>query len=1043
MINKESFHSIISYDRKSNPLLSKNYYIIPTLIFAIVFVFNLPYLFVDILYHDDGVWYYRASEGEEIYKFAWRAKIAILTPFRDWFYSYSMVNLGLPFTRGVFVAIMAFISLLLFNLYNKVFGVDAKVAFLAAVIPGILPSLKGIPVGLNASYAMWGLLPIIGSLLVLHKALVNKGKQSLSLLLIALLLYATALNLIESTNFLIPSVLLFFLYYFPNNKIKAILYATPFLLVGLWQVYKQFLFTHKEPTTIPLDVILNRSAQFAELSSFISFNQPYSIYITIGLSLLGIIGLVLFVPSVVKMPVHFNFKENIYRFLIVLWPIAWVFFNSYAYIFKSPTFRPHDYAYVFNYGMVFLQASGLVFLLTLLLLVTSNKKAKKTTALLAVGVIVIWTGIQRVNNASFSEADSYSLIREALSQHDIAPAAQIIIFNTRIMHEGHPLVNTGHIRYILKRNDIKAVIGPDRYPNNIFASYKTWFDRMVGFDPEKPVRAFIQSGGKLKQVELMLQVLSTGMEGSSRLSWNLFDIENHERPFIIASGIGLSSYFDFMKYALPLAYQNAYIAFAPDDHADMFLDKITGDYYAEIDGLVYNEVNFGGAVSLKNAFVKEIDGKTHLQMVIYVNRNPDANFKLSYIIDGDSHPVTIWSYAKEGDYVLITTPPMHPDILKQGFRLSFADSGVWPGEKLKIMDVELLDHTELFIRVSDFNQQVSHFTEKPGLIGDEISPGKWFSITNWEFHGNLEYFTDKLEWSVHSIDATNMNDPIAMGAGLYSMQEFITAIADKLQFNKNQIALASQDNDETKYIVHYYITLKQNGAESAFGTWHDNKIMSANRWMHIDYLEFRKSYIEPVKYIGLPEWTVSIWIKPQLPIPASTPFYRHYTIMEGENTSSFLGIDNTGAITIYKNPITPSNMIQPGWNFISYSYKDGVLSAYANGFFAGNYLVNNPLESVSRRRIGQQGSFTHYYVGHMMNAQLWNRALTQSEIQESMFARLNGVEPGLVGYWPMDSVFIDNGVKKTPDLSLSQNHGILVGEPVLIKGSDMLFENIE
>lgn len=918
MIRKASYSSCL-FDEIPNMTLLKNYWIIPIVIFFMVFVFNLPYLFVDILYHDDGIWYYRASEGEDIYKFAWRAKIAILTPFRDWFYSYSMVYLGLPFTRGVFVSIMAFISILLFYLYKNVFSIDVKVAFIAAVIPGILPGLKGIPVGLNASYAMWGLLPLLGSLLLLHKAFAKSGNKSVFLFLFALFLFAIALNLIESTNFLIPSVLLFFLYYFPNNKIKVILYAIPFLLVGLWQVYKQFLFTHKEPTTIPFDIILNRSAQFAELSSIIPLNQPYSIYLSIGLSLLGIIGLALFVPSVVKMPVHFNYKENIYRFLIVLWPMCWIFFNGYAYIFMSPTFRPHDYAYVFNYGSVFLQASGLIFLLTVLLSVTSHKKVKQTTTLLVIGIIVIWVGIQRVKNVSFSEAVSYSLIREALSQHDIAPATQIIIFNTRIMHEGHPLVNSGHIRYILKRNDIKAVIGPDRYPNNIFASYETWFDRMLGFDPDNPVRAFLQSGGELKQVELMLQVLSTDMEGSSRLSWNLFDIGNYERPFTIASGIGLSSYFDFIKHALPLSYQDAHVAFAPGDHVDMFLDQTTGDYYANIEGLISNEVNFGGVVSLKNIFVKEADNSTHLQLVVYVNRNPDANLKLSYIINGESYPVAIWGYSKEGDYILITTPPLHPDILKQGVRLSFADSGVWPSEKLKIMDMHLPNHTELFICASDFNQQVPQLIGKSGSISGEISTGKWFSIRNWEFYGNLEYFTNKLIWSIYSMEATNQNGSIAMGSGLYSLQEFIKAIADKLQVSKDQLALAGQDNDETRYTVHYYINHRKNGAESAPGTWSDEKSMPANRWMHIDYLELNKSYVEPVKHFGFPEWTMSIWIKPKLPIPASKPFYRHYTIMEGENTSSFLGIDNTGAITIYKNPISPSNMIQPGWNFISYS----------------------------------------------------------------------------------------------------------------------------
>ncbi len=1037
MVNKESFDSIISFDRIFNISLSKKHWIIPVIIFVFVFLFNLPYLFVDMLDHDDGLWYWFASEGKELQNLFWRGRIALLTPLRDWFYSYSMVYLGLPFTRGVFVAIMAFISILLFNLYNKVFGVDTKVAFLSAVIPGILPSLKGIPVGLNASYAMWGLLPILGSLLVLHKAFANKGKQSLFLLIIALLLYATGLNFVESTNFLIPSVLLFFLYYFPNNKLKSTLYAIPFLVLGLFQIYKQSAYTHYQPTTIPFEVVVTRVAEFVEMASFLPINQPYSTYVTLGLSLLGIIGIGFFSHTIINKPDHFKYSSVTYSKLLIFWPLGWIFSNSYAYIFKSPVFRAYDYAYVYNYGAVFLQASGIVFLLSIAFFSISNQGVKKMSLFCVLSLILLFTGAERVKNCTYKEVESYQIIREALLHKNFAPETQLFILNTPITHAGHPEVNSGHIRYILKRKDIHALIGPDRFPNNIFSSYRVWSDRMMGFDPEKPLKGFIRSGDTLKQVNLMLQVLSTGLESCARLSWNLYDIINNQRPVIIASGIGMQSYLDFIENNLPIEYQNDYIAFAPDAYPEFFLNQSAVNDILTIPGIMEERIDFHETISLKNIFVKKTNDQTRLQLFLKVNKIPGGRFKLSYLIDGRQYPVNLWDFAVEDDYILITTPPINPYILQNGFMLGFMDSGSLPRVKLSIDNGEFAGEHEVFLSASNLDQQI---TKIPMALESKTSLSTckaWFSIRNMKFYGSFDYFNNMLSWNVYYRNSNGSKKIIAKGLGWDAFENFQNSIKNKeLKIKETQFALSGMENENSKYFFSYNLN------------YHDylrniKNILPNERWIFVDFMGFDRSYIEPINHFGHSEWTFNIWINPRLPIPSSEPFYRHYTILEGEDTKSFLGINQTGGFTLYKNVITPENVIRSGWNYLTYSYSIGIMTTFINGITLNEISINNPLVTNKRRRIGQQGSFTHYYVGHMMNAQLWNRALTQSEIQESMFARLNGAEPGLVGYWPMDSVFIENGVKKTPDLSPSQNHGILVGEPVLIKGSDMLFKNNE
>jgi hypothetical protein len=43
-----------------------------------------------------------------------------------------------------------------------------------------------------------------------------------------------------------------------------------------------------------------------------------------------------------------------------------------------------------------------------------------------------------------------------------------------------------------------------------------------------------------------------------------------------------------------------------------------------------------------------------------------------------------------------------------------------------------------------------------------------------------------------------------------------------------------------------------------------------------------------------------------------------------------------------------------------------------------------------------------HLAGLVAKVTLWNRALSQVEVQELMHSQLTGKEPGLVAYWPLD-----------------------------------------
>ena len=666
---------------------------IPLLIILAVFIFNLSYLFTDLLWHDDGFCYYKASEGKLPYGVAWRSKICTLAPYLDGFYSYGMVYLGLPLMRGIFVLVMALSSLFLYFLYRDSFGFDFRVSFLAAILPNILPSLRGIPVGLNTSYAMWGLLPIVICLLLLTQVFKKRGFYSWVMAGSAFIFYYVGLNIPgqPSSNFLIPCVLFFLVMFFPSHKLKSLLCLLPFSGLGAWQLYKQFLHSHKEPTAFPLEEIASRVRQFFEMSDFLAFNSSFSIYLTLGLILLGVTGLLATNSNLFKQPDHFGYRTGIFRVLLLGWPLCWMASNSLAYVAASPTFRPYDYAYIFNFGSVLLQALGIIYLFIVVLSMFGISKHSNAIAVSLIVLIIFAAGLQRIYYRysdwgwKVRAERSNELVRKTLSGIDIPPQAQIIIFGAESAHPGTYIVNSGDLRYIMKRNDISGVIGSDIYPNDIYAGGNDWSNQMRDFDKNKPILAFRNNGGILDHIELMLQVVSTENKELPRLEWNLFDIRKSDNiPQLLASGKGISSYTDFIKNDLPPDLRGADIAFAPGNHPDTFIDPMLTDLTDECQGVLPSEISFDSQFTIQNVFIKNEKEDTYLQIQLKVDELPSEKFRLGYTLDGVTGYVSIWDFVLAGDRILVNTPPVDRVKLEQGIRIGLINATGWPYRKLSI-----------------------------------------------------------------------------------------------------------------------------------------------------------------------------------------------------------------------------------------------------------------------------------------------------------------------------------------------------------------------
>jgi hypothetical protein len=683
------------------------YRVAPALfIIAIVFIFNLPYLFIDALWIDDGHHFFYASEESYSHlAMTKRASIGFLIPFRLHFYSYGMVEWGLPVIRGIYVLIMATSSILFFYFYRRIFGMNDGVALFAAVVPNILPSLESIPFGLVTSYAMWSLVPILASMVILRYAFTARLTVSLLTVSVAFILYVVGLNLSSAGMFFVPCLLFLCFMFFPVAKIRSLLYSSLFLLYGFWQVFRYLQYGRKDPSVIPVTEVMDRICLLFEMVSFLPFNHPYSIYITSGLVLAGIFGLVARSPRIYMLPPHFNYDSRLYSIMLTFWPIVWMVANSIAYVTASQSFRYEDYAYVFNFGAVFLQGIGLFYLGNIVIykLLPNRRVVELCLGIMLVSVIV-FCGFQRIHYKDTSLARyNYndipvlewrtSLLRNQLSEIVIPQGTQIILLDIDDRHHpGWIINNSGYLRYVLKRNDIYALYGKDRYPHDIFDLNNRRRFSMSGFDSSKPTMAFRYRNGTLQRVGMVLQVVSKDTTGHRTvLDWTLYDIRSAEtQPHVLAHGEGMLSYWKYTQKKMPGDLRKEDIAFAPEGKPH---DLVGAEYAHSVlseNNMLSSSINFSDNFTLLGVVAENNETLYTLKVLLRLDKNPEPPFRLGYRlgrtggIGAGYERLPIGAYAKEGDYLILNISNIVPRVLAEGITFSLTNNTGWPPTPLVI-----------------------------------------------------------------------------------------------------------------------------------------------------------------------------------------------------------------------------------------------------------------------------------------------------------------------------------------------------------------------
>jgi len=122
---------------------------------------------------------------------------------------------------------------------------------------------------------------------------------------------------------------------------------------------------------------------------------------------------------------------------------------------------------------------------------------------------------------------------------------------------------------------------------------------------------------------------------------------------------------------------------------------------------------------------------------------------------------------------------------------------------------------------------------------------------------------------------------------------------------------------------------------------------------------------------------------------------------------------------------TTSSIPLNEWSYVSVSFNNGSVSLLVNGQteFQGisPYSSVEHVQGVDVRIASALNN--SYFPGKINYLELWNKALTQEEIQSYMSCPPTGQEDGLVGYWD----FNEGSGNTVYDLSGNENHGVIYG----------------
>ena len=178
--------------------------------------------------------------------------------------------------------------------------------------------------------------------------------------------------------------------------------------------------------------------------------------------------------------------------------------------------------------------------------------------------------------------------------------------------------------------------------------------------------------------------------------------------------------------------------------------------------------------------------------------------------------------------------------------------------------------------------------------------------------------------------------------------------------------------------------------------------------------------------------TISAWVKPDelsQDLYTVVGFQEAFNLkLQKSNQDYKISVHIKTSNGDWFSDFSTTEVILGKWNHIAASYDGNSVQFYLNGVADGSFAKTGNLITSGGLSIGSRDINSEYFDGLIDDVQIWNKALSESEIQDRMYRPIDQTDPlwsDLSGYYRMDW-----GQGNTAyDYSANENHGTLTNGP--------------
>ena len=203
------------------------------------------------------------------------------------------------------------------------------------------------------------------------------------------------------------------------------------------------------------------------------------------------------------------------------------------------------------------------------------------------------------------------------------------------------------------------------------------------------------------------------------------------------------------------------------------------------------------------------------------------------------------------------------------------------------------------------------------------------------------------------------------------------------------------------------------------------------------------SYVElpPDIFNGLDAATVEAWVRWDTCDGSPKRLFNYGDARRDITLSTFHGRNLWFVIqdaqTGFQQIVVPGVLFPGEWCHVAAVSGKGGMKLYLNGTLLGSYGYSGSFSALRngvRNFIGQRVTTNEAptgFVGQIDEFRVWSVARTEEEIQQNLFQKLSGKEPGLAALWNFDTA--TNGVVK--DLGPGGHDGLLKGDATITQSA--------